>query len=193
MAESIKKTYSSIVMDGAAVSQITAHKVPLSLKRNKVAFIKRVRYLVLSGLSTDSGMDMLFFLVARSDEPALNMFLEANQKQLINRPDVVCFNYYSFKETLLGSSHSISYLDVEIPEPGFPVVNDMTVLFSGFKVNTSTDKNIVCEVYYIDKSVNERNWLMYAKRSLNAPRDLNIPRDPGGTWDGEDEENPPPP
>jgi len=182
--ESIKKTYAQIHFTFDSTAQSSAHKLPLQLPKNKVAFIKKVQYTLFDPTDAELAQNLAFCLLARSDAVPVILTSQAGQLQMMNRPDVISWNMSSFVETITQSAANIHRLESIIPEPGFPATNDLTCLFTGAKSQNTIALNMVCEVFYVDKNVTNKEWMMYAKRSLNAPRDLNVSQDPGGTWKG---------
>ncbi len=184
--ESIKKTYGLITQVQNDLDLITTAKVKLQLPKNKVAFVKQVTFHVGRPLIIGSQVARKMCLMARSDVPDTDLEDGKALRELMDRPDVVTFFYY---DTVRNSSTNIDGIFhtvvIPIPEPGFPVVNDMTLLYTG-TISVAANENFhsICEVFYVDKDVSKSAWMMYAKRSLNAPRDLNVAQDPGGTWKG---------
>jgi len=149
-------------------------RVKIDLKENEAALVRQVvfhRYIV--EIEAFIGFMMMAF-VARCDDVAAEMNTLALYTERMRVQDVVaqCAKQFSAiaAPTKLDGFDSIV---IPIPGGGFPVVGQGSLLTL---VNSNTNQQFVgsVDVYYERMKVSSDEWLKLAKRSRNAPRDLNM-------------------
>jgi len=166
----------TISVSGATDPFVTRVKMPL--KENEVALIHQ---LVFHIYSKELGADFFGFISmaysARSDESEDDIDGLAAYLRKMASQDVVgqCTKQFVIDDGL--AHHELGGFDsmvVPIPAGGFPVAGDGTLI--GLVNATSGQSYTVgVDVYFSRKRVSSEEWLKVARRSKNAPRDLNPP------------------
>lgn len=176
------------VVEITAIDNIFTARVKMTLGKNKVAMVKGVQFHPPK-LTNAVTQYFLAALVARPDvtfsEEILPDTKIEERASFEDRPDVIAITSW-FALTLI-SQPAFSWHSQYVPVPGagFPVINEMTLIAVSKSSAVAADTpTIACEVYYEEKKVSKDEWIMLLKRQSNAPRDLNVPQDPGGTWGG---------
>jgi len=137
-----------------AAGAVASIAIPLRVAKHYIAVVKAVHFKIGS-ISTNATGHGTLAVSSKSDDTAI---LTERQVETSDRVIAsILFNFFA------GSS-AMTYFDtygyIPIPEPGWPVTNDLTFLFLNSNTNTV---DLACSIYYTTKKVSLEEWMRIAK------------------------------
>lgn len=151
----------------SGTSKIFQFRVPLRLRENQIALAKHIKLsMVPTGIS--EAVTYRMYCSANPDEELVSSDIDFDN-EILRKPAVFYHDTGKLTEAVDNLGGAVLDKGNDLPLYGFPLVGDFSVF--GLINHNGSSASIYLSLYYDEVTVSQEEWLKYAKRQRNAPRD----------------------
>jgi len=137
-----------------AAGSVASEPIPLRVAKGLIAVVKAVHFKVGS-ISTNATGHNTMAVSSKSDDSSI-----LTERQVETSDRVIASHLFNFFAGTSAMHVLMAGQYIHLPEPGWPVTNDLTFLFLNSNTNTV---DLAVAIYYTTKKVSLEEWMRIAK------------------------------